>query len=104
MPEAVRTSTIAKLQESIQSLSKRLHRQESRTRAVGLLEGANREVTEVRVKALMAAATPKARKSLIESWAEKPRDYRSRSAASRASQDSDVRPYPQTNPFLKAGQ
>lgn len=73
---------LTKLAESVNKITERLDRQEARSNAVSLLESSNRDVTEVRIKALLTAGDIEAQKSLVESWSEKTRqEYRGRSSA-----------------------
>lgn len=81
---------MAKLLESIQSELRELKAAQAaakaRQDAVSLLESANRDVTEVRVTALLSAASDEIRKSLVESWPAKSRfEQRIKPAAGAAS-------------------
>jgi hypothetical protein len=84
---------VAMLLESVTKLTERLDQQEARANAISLLESANRDVTDVRVKALLTAGDIEAQKSLVESWSEKPREYRGRSPVSQL-RESAVDKYP----------
>lgn len=98
---------VSKLLESIQAELRELKEAnaaaKARSEAVSLLESSNRDVTEVRVTALLSAGTEELRKSLVESWPEKARfEHRIKPAAGAASlrESASGEKYPERNPFI----